>query len=75
MIDQQRKQALGKIFGVKVSDGLISQIPMRVPGLLRKLTCYDCKVKISKGLPIEFIEYMTDEQKAEFKALTKRKRK
>lgn len=73
MKDADKKNALAKVFGVVNRDALLTGIPT-VPGLREKLTCTGCEVPVKRGLPVEFAQYMTDDQKAEFKALTRRKR-
>lgn len=73
MKDAKKKQALAKVFGVVNRDSVMMGVPM-IPGLRKKITCVGCELKTKKGLPVEFEQYMSEEQKAEFVALTKRKR-
>lgn len=71
--NQKAKEALTIVFGVAKRDGLVSGIPTRVPGLREVLTCYDCEVKLDKGLPKQFSPFMSEKQKADFKQLMKGK--
>lgn len=73
MKSEKEKKALTVVFGVAKRDGLVTGIPTRVPGLREVLTCYDCDVEISKGLPKQFSPFMTEKQKAQFKELMKEK--
>lgn len=75
MQSKEEKDALALVFGVKKRDAMLSGIPGFVPGLAQKLACYGCKVRLSRGLPVEFAEYMTDEQKSQFKSIMKRYKK
>lgn len=70
MKDKAKKDALALVFGVVKRDNMLSGIPGYVPGLLQKLHCTSCEVKLVKGLPIQFIDYMSEEQKEQFKQLT-----
>jgi hypothetical protein len=63
------KEALALVFGIPRRDGMLSGIPGYIPGLRQKLNCRTCDVKLVRGLPKDFVEYMTDEQKAQFKQL------
>lgn len=63
------KEALALVFGIPRRDGMLSGIPGYIPGLKQKLNCRTCDVKLIRGLPKDFVEYMTDEQKAQFKQL------
>jgi len=67
MKDAVKKQALATVFGVTKSDGVITA--PNVPGLRQKVTCTKCTLETVKGLPVQFEQYMTDEQKTEFRAL------
>lgn len=64
------KEALALVFGIPRRDGMLSGIPGYIPGLKQKLNCRTCDVKLVRGLPKDFVEYMTDEQKEQFKQLT-----
>lgn len=64
------KEALALVFGIPRRDGMLSGIPGYIPGLKQKLNCRTCEVKLVRGLPKDFVEYMTDEQKEQFKKLT-----
>jgi len=75
MKDKAEKAALALVFGVVMSGSLISGIPGNVPGLARTMGCASCVLKLSKGVPTQFAAYMTEEQKKQFKQLTKRKGK
>ena len=68
------KDALAKVFGVTKHDNLIIGVPITAPDILRTLQDKS-KLKMVKGLPKDFTKLMTDEQKAEFKALIKRNKK
>lgn len=72
----KKKKALAKVFGVVERDNMMTGIPNHVPQLREKLTCTKgvCEIKVKRGVPVEFEQYMSEEQKAEFKAMIKRKR-
>lgn len=73
--EQAKRAALGIAFGVMMSGSVISGIPGNVNGLARALSCGNCVMKLSKGVPTQFAAVMTDEQKKAFKrALRNRKR-
>ena len=65
------KMALATAFGVIMAPGLISGIPASVPGLARTLSCSACKVELKGGLPSQFSQYMTAEQRKKFRAQAK----
>lgn len=73
MKSKAEKMALAMVFGVAIHGGLISGIPGFVPGLTRTLGCSTCEVRLSRGLPTQFVNYMTDEQKKAFKAAMRKK--
>mgnify|MGYP003418469879 FL=1 len=73
MKSNSEKKALALVLGIPYQSGIISGIPGAVPGLARTLGCATCELKIVRGLPVQFADYMTDEQKKEFKRLTRRK--
>lgn len=65
--EQAKKAALGLAFGVVMSGTMISGIPGHVNGLSRALSCGNCVMKLSNGLPTQFVAVMTEEQKKAFK--------
>lgn len=69
MVDKEKKEALAKAFGVQKLDGVVS-VPTNVPNLLNKINCTKCTLKTVAGLPVEFVQYMSDEQKATYKEAT-----
>lgn len=69
--NQKKKQALALAFGIPFQQGFITGIPAGVRGLPRALTSND-DIKLVKGLPVDFVNHMTDEQKKAFKAEIKR---
>lgn len=76
MKDKAEKMALALAFGVVMSGSMISGIPGNVPGLTRILSCNSCEVKMSRGLPSQFLAYMSEEQKKAFrKAMRQNKKK
>jgi len=68
MKDAFKKQALAKVFGIVRRDGVLMGVPV-IPGLREKIISTNDTVKTVKGLPVQFEQYMTDEQKTEFKTL------
>lgn len=70
--EQAKKAALGLAFGVVMSGSVISGIPAGVPGLSRALSCGNCVMKLSKGVPTQFAAVMTEEQKKAFKRATRK---
>ena len=69
MVDKEKKQALATVFGIATRDGLVHGVPGGVPLLRKAVTCTTCKIELVKGVPKVFAEYMTDEQKAQYKEL------
>lgn len=64
------RQALEQVFGVRRRDGMITGVPIAVPALMRKIVGQ--KITLKKGVPVEFADIMTPEQKAEYARLTGR---
>lgn len=73
--EKAKKAALAIAFGVAVQGSMISGIPGAIPGLPRALSCGNCKMQLSKGVPSQFVAYMSEEQKKAFKQAIKRKAK
>ena len=69
MVDKEKKQALATVFGIKTRDGLVHGVPGGVPLLRKAVTCTTCKIQLVKGVPKVFADYMTEEQKAQYKEL------
>lgn len=69
MVDKEKKQALATVFGIATRDGLVHGVPGGVPLLRKAVTCTTCKIELVKGVPKVFADYMTDEQKAQYKEL------
>ena len=69
--EREKKQALALAFGVMNRGSMISGIPGGVPGLSRALSCGSCVIKLSRGIPTQFADHMTDEQKKAFKKALK----
>jgi len=65
--EKAKKTALALAFGVAIQGSFITGIPGGVPGLDRALSCGNCKIGMSKGLPTQFMAHMTEEQKKAFK--------
>lgn len=65
--EKAKRAALGLAFGVVMSGTVISGIPGAVPGLSRALSCGNCVMQLSKGVPTQFQAVMTEEQKRAFK--------
>lgn len=74
MKDQEKKQALVTVFNVINRDGIVTGIP-NIPGLKDAITCAGCEVKTKNGIPVGIGDYMTPEQRAEFRKLIGFKRK
>ena len=73
--EQAKKAALAIAFGVVMSGSVISGIPGNVNGLSRALSCGNCVMKLSRGVPTQFQAVMTEQQKRDFKrAIRNRKR-
>lgn len=69
MKDKEKKDALATVFGVKKRDGLVHGVPGGVPMLRKAVTCTSCELKLVKGVPEAFEEYMTEAQKAQYRSL------
>lgn len=73
--EKAKRTALALAFGIVIQGGFVTGIPGGVPGLSRAITCSNCTMKLSKGIPTQFSMFMTDEQKKAFKqALRDRKK-
>ena len=72
--EQMKRIALGVAFGVMFSGSTISGIPSNIPGLTRAVSCTNCTLRLSNGVPSQFSAIMTDEQKKLFKKALKKQR-
>lgn len=70
MTSKSEKDALALVFGVMKRGSVVSGIPGFVPGLTKALTNPAYEVKLARGLPVEFSDHMSDEQKKRFRELT-----
>lgn len=73
--ERAKKQALALAFGVVMGGTMISGIPGGVPGLSRALSCGNCTMKLSRGVPTQFAAVMTEEQKRAFRKALKESKK
>lgn len=71
--EKAKRTALALAFGIVIQGGFVTGIPGGVPGLSKALTCGNCVMKLSRGVPSQFSTFMTDEQKRVFKAALRKK--
>lgn len=71
--ERTKQMALGVAFGAIMSGSVISGIPTNVPNLSRALSCGNCSLQLKRGLPVDFVAHMTDEQKKAFKKAMKKR--
>lgn len=71
--EKAKRTALALAFGIVIQGGFVTGIPGGVPGLSKALTCGNCVMKLSRGVPSQFSMFMTDEQKKAFKTALRKK--